>query len=778
DWDFGDGGTSTAQNPTHSYNSAGTYTVTLTATNACGSDQEVKTNYITVTEPTIDYAMLPYSTGFESGSLDQYWFTQSSNREGRIQITTSYTPRGTYHLTMDDNTNGSQYAQNEAWLRVNLSGYSDVDLSFYWKEFSDESHTQDGVFFSDDGGTSFTKVYDLTNGTSSYSQINLDVDQLAGSNGLSLTGTFVIKFQQYDNYSLTTDGQAFDDISVTASTPAPVAAFSGTPTSGCAPLDVTFTDESTGDITSWSWDFGDGGTSTAQNPSHTYNSAGTYTVALIVTGPGGSDTETKTDYITVSAPPTAEFSGSPTSGDYPLQVDFSDQSTGNPTSWSWDFGDGGTSTSQNPSHTYNAAGTYTVALTVSNACGNDTETKTDYITVTEPPVSTVIGEVGVETRNQTGNGADWYTVNLTNSYTNPVVVMRGLTTNGGHKTHLRVRNVSGTSFEWQMEEWDYHDGNHTTEDCPYFVLEAGTHTLEDGTLIEAGTATIGTGFTTINFNQSFSSAPTLITGVASQNDAAAVITRTRNLGSSSFQIKLQEEEAADGVHANETVAWVAIGQGGGTNNGVSFEAGRTSNSVTDAWYTINFAGGVGSSPVFLCHDDTYDGGNTCGTRYRNLSGTSVEVFIEEEQSGDSEVGHITEVVSYVVWGAAGDIKAAGGMAVASLDEDAKSLKGRTMIEPAAAVPTTYALHQNFPNPFNAGTNITYAMVEGGHVRLDVYDVLGRRVRTLIDGYRPEGIHTIQFNARDKNGRELASGMYFYRLTTNHFIDAKKMMLLK
>jgi PKD repeat protein len=74
-----------------------------------------------------------------------------------------------------------------------------------------------------------------------------------------------------------------------------VADFYGTPTSGTEPLTVDFTDQSTGSIDTWSWTFGDGGTSSAQNPSHTYTSAGTYTVTLTVTGPGGSDDEVKVD---------------------------------------------------------------------------------------------------------------------------------------------------------------------------------------------------------------------------------------------------------------------------------------------------------------------------------------------------------------------------------------------------------------------------------------------------------------------------------------------------
>ncbi|MCB2230977.1 PKD domain-containing protein [bacterium] len=300
-WNFGDGGTSSAQNPSHTYTSAGTYTVSLTATNSCGSDGETKTAYITVSEPSSDYATLPYSTGFESGSFDSYWFTQSSNSEGRILITTANTPHsGSYHLTMDDNLNGGQYAQNEAWLRLDLSGKSQVDLTFWWKEFGDETHTQDGVFFSSNGGATFTKVYSLANGSTTYQQIALDVDALAGSAGLSLTSTFVVKFQQYDNYSIATDGMAFDDISVVSLDVPPVADFSADPTSGVAPLAVQFTDLSTNNPTGWSWNFGDGGTSTLQNPSHTYTTAGTYTVSLTASNAFGSDGETKTAYITVN----------------------------------------------------------------------------------------------------------------------------------------------------------------------------------------------------------------------------------------------------------------------------------------------------------------------------------------------------------------------------------------------------------------------------------------------------------------------------------------------
>ncbi len=166
----------------------------------------------------------------------------------------------------------------------------------------------------------------------------------------------------------------------------PTADFSGTPTSGCAPLTVTFTDLSSGEVTSWDWSFGDGGTSTDQNPVYIYNTAGNYTVSLTVSGPEGSDIETKTGYISVYDAPVANFVGSPTSGDAPLTVNFTDLSTGNPTGWDWVFGDGGTSTDQNPSYTYTTPGLYSVTLTATNTCGSDQLTRTDYINVTQPTV--------------------------------------------------------------------------------------------------------------------------------------------------------------------------------------------------------------------------------------------------------------------------------------------------------------------------------------------------------------------------------------------------------
>jgi len=185
-----------------------------------------------------------------------------------------------------------------------------------------------------------------------------------------------------EDYSLTKP----DLIFVTdPSIPPPVADFGLSPSEDNVPLKVIFTDGSSGEIKRWSWDFGDGSTlstDTGDNPTHTYSAPGLYNVTLTVRGPGGE--HSKMNSITL---PDADFTADRVSGNFPLEVHFFDASTGSPTTWQWDFGDGGTSTEQNPKHVYEKAGEYNVALTV-KADGlsvPDSESKPSYITVSHPP---------------------------------------------------------------------------------------------------------------------------------------------------------------------------------------------------------------------------------------------------------------------------------------------------------------------------------------------------------------------------------------------------------
>jgi PKD repeat protein len=165
-----------------------------------------------------------------------------------------------------------------------------------------------------------------------------------------------------------------------------VAAFTANTVSGSGPLLVSFMDQSQGVPTSWTWYFGDGQTSIEQNPKHTYTQQGTYTVSLRAINANGANIATKGEFITITAEdksaPKAAFTANIVTGKAPLTVSFMDKSLGSPTSWTWYFGDGQTSTDRNPKHTYTKPGTYTVSLRAINAKGTDIKTQQGFITVT------------------------------------------------------------------------------------------------------------------------------------------------------------------------------------------------------------------------------------------------------------------------------------------------------------------------------------------------------------------------------------------------------------
>ncbi|MET0393180.1 MAG: PKD domain-containing protein, partial [Chitinophagaceae bacterium] len=165
----------------------------------------------------------------------------------------------------------------------------------------------------------------------------------------------------------------------------PSANFSASVTSGCSPLTVTFTDESTGNPTNWNWEFSNGTLSSAQNPVVTFNDPGTYSVKLVVKSATGIDQIERINYITVLPSPRVSFQADLTLSCLPAVIHFSDLSStpvGTLTNWLWTFGDGGTSTDQNPTHSYAATGFYNVSLTVTNSAGCQyTLTADNYIRV-------------------------------------------------------------------------------------------------------------------------------------------------------------------------------------------------------------------------------------------------------------------------------------------------------------------------------------------------------------------------------------------------------------
>ncbi len=227
-----------------------------------------------------------------------------------------------------------------------------------------------------------------------------------------------------------------------------VVTFTADQTAGPAPLAVRFTGTSDLNVMSWHWDFGDGATSDEQNPTHTYTAGGVYSVNLTIAYGNGTNTIVKTDYISAYSPPATGFTADPTSGNSPLSVTFTDRSTGAPTAWLWEFGDGTTSTEQNPTHTYTAAGTdtttYTVNLTATNSAGSNTTSRTDFITL----------------------------------YSNPPIVSFTATPRVSTTVPLTVQFRDASAHSPTAWFWEFGDGTNSTEQNPtHTYATAGTYTV-------------------------------------------------------------------------------------------------------------------------------------------------------------------------------------------------------------------------------------------------------------------------------------------------------------
>ena len=155
--------------------------------------------------------------------------------------------------------------------------------------------------------------------------------------------------------------------------------FSVNITQGKVPLTVQFSDKSSGNPSSYLWEFGDGNESSEQNPVYTYLMPGQYSPFLIVSNPYARNYSVRENMILAGAVPFTQFSADPSSGLAPLNVSFTDLTQGYPTSWHWDFGDNSTADEQNPSHIYPCPGNYSVTLTTQNAFGNNSAGGNVYV---------------------------------------------------------------------------------------------------------------------------------------------------------------------------------------------------------------------------------------------------------------------------------------------------------------------------------------------------------------------------------------------------------------
>ncbi len=358
-WDFGDGSTSTDSNPTHTYADDGDYTAMLSAINACDSVSFSQT--VRIRNPpaaaftaNVTEGCAPLVVNFSNASSDNAtsftWLLEGAepavSNEQNPDVT--YAAAGTYDVTLIvANETGADTLLLENYITVRAAPRADYffDRNGFAFNFTDNSRNADRLLWDFGDGNTSTETNPMhTYASDGTYQITLSAINACDSVSFSQTVTINTR---------------------------PSAGFSVSQQQGCVPFAVDFQNTSSGNADRFTWVLPGAtpATSTDRNPSVTYNTAGTFDVTLIVGNAAGQDTLTIRDYIAVSAEPVASFAASKNNRTFTFT-----NNSRNGNRFTWNFGDGNGSSEANPMHTYALPGNYTVTLTVSNACGSNTQT--------------------------------------------------------------------------------------------------------------------------------------------------------------------------------------------------------------------------------------------------------------------------------------------------------------------------------------------------------------------------------------------------------------------
>lgn len=367
-WNLGDSATSTAQNPTHFFSAAGVYPVTLTVMSDQGCEASVTDSVEIYAPPTPQpiagsgcvnesIAFSDTSSGSNNNVVSYDWSFGNGNVSTNVTPSNVYTSAGNYTVTLTTvNDNGCRATQTVQVVvsPLPVAGFTANPACLNTPvQFNSTSSIPSGSItgyswdFGDGSGVS-----NLENPLYAYTQPGTYTVTLVVSSG---------------------DGCMDTTIRTIVVNPLPVPDFTSLNATGCGPLPVQFNDSSlinSGSIVSWNWDFGDGGTSSQQNPVHVYSTSGSYPVTLTTTSDSGCvNTITINNAVSVYPGPMAEFEPDPKETDI-LNPNFNFINLSNGAlTYYWTFGDGGSSTVFEPQHAYADTGNYMVTLYVTNAYG-------------------------------------------------------------------------------------------------------------------------------------------------------------------------------------------------------------------------------------------------------------------------------------------------------------------------------------------------------------------------------------------------------------------------
>ena len=409
EWDFGDGNTAIVRypnhNPVHTYDASGIYHVTQIAwlldANLTGrvrgnavqmdvivldplSSTKVSAHFA-VTPPSgiapLNVSFIDLSTIPDHLDFIYYWDFGDGTSSSEKSPVHEYTNPGNYLVRLNITSLNPAFQSSEYTLAERIHVFA-PEVNPLIAQFTAAPRIglpPLAVSFTDLSVDAVKWKWDFGDGTLSYEQHPLHT--------YTQEGTYAVVLQIWDKNNQTAMVTEANFVRVSFA-PKPLVDFAAVPQNGSAPLSVSFIDQTIayGPIDSWFWDFGNGLSSHEKNPTTVYSTPGTYNVTLTVTTRSGSDSETKPNFVTVEGLQ-ADFVADPTSGLPPLNVSFTDKSTGAPILWKWEFGDGQTSNEPNPFHIYTNPGKYDVTLTIYDAYGKtSTITKPEIVRVFDPRI--------------------------------------------------------------------------------------------------------------------------------------------------------------------------------------------------------------------------------------------------------------------------------------------------------------------------------------------------------------------------------------------------------
>ena len=589
------------------------------------------------------------------------------------------------------------------------------------------------------------------------------------------------------------------------------AGFRTTPGQGA--LDIIFTDASGADVSSWYWTFGDGSTSTMQHPMHTYAFAGTYKVSLSTTDQTGECSNTMVEQIVVgSTLCNARFTMSvDTAG---MKIFLTDFSQGTNLNYFWSLGDGEVSTLAGHEHTYQFAGTYEVTLTVEN---NDGSCMDRYSLRTR--VGTAVCEAGFDVfvdsststarftaKNQNpaniyrwefGDGSVEKFPNVTKTFTHPgyysarltvsnstaacvnsqkATILIGRPSPGGQANFIYV---SGDANKVQFNDrsqgeglsyfWDFNDGNSSNVQNPSNVyvlpgyydvcLTVSTADGKRNTYCEkifAGTETTNECLAQFEYqlsdNQLGISCVDRSLGspdnwLWTYNDGWTSTTQNTNWSTSTpAYVKIQQTiiNSTNGCR-DDVFALVNMGAEGKLVAGIGYIV-DTSNKKADT-YPVDFVGvslGDAGKLKWTFGDGTADSTSINPVHVYTQPGT-YEVCLTVTNTNTGEEDTSCESVTV------GEGAPSSSRALGSLEMGLKS----------------------YPNPFKVNTTVEFYLLNDSEIDLSIYDLMGRKVQTVMRDHRFAGLHTFEFE-----GSELEAGNYYLILRTDNGVERSVLSVVK